>query len=60
MLRARFEHTFNLLTSTSSTYYATESMLVLNPNTGQYDASSTPETGSRTLADHYRDLIQDT
>lgn len=38
-------------------YYATESMLLLNQKTGQYSADATPETGSRTLADHYRDLI---
>lgn len=32
-------------------YYATESMLVLNPATGVYDADATPETGRETLFD---------
>jgi divinyl chlorophyllide a 8-vinyl-reductase len=32
-------------------YYATESMLVLDPATGRYDADATPETGTETLAD---------
>lgn len=40
-------------------YYATESMLVLNPETGQYDAAATPSTGSETLFDFYARLIQD-
>ena len=39
-------------------YYATESMLVLNPNTGHYDAEATPSTGTQTLFDHYADLLQ--
>ncbi|WP_338244420.1 NAD(P)H-binding protein [Aurantiacibacter hainanensis] len=39
-------------------YYATESMLVLNPVTGKYDADATPETGSDTLFEHYRDLLE--
>ena len=34
-------------------YYATESMLVLNPATGVYDAAATPSTGSQTLFDFY-------
>lgn len=38
-------------------YYATESMLVLHPATGRYDAAATPSTGTDTLADHYRALI---
>lgn len=38
-------------------YYATESMLVLNDATGEYDASLTPSTGHETLADHYKALI---
>lgn len=38
-------------------YYATESMLLLNPETGQYDAAATPSIGSDTLADHYARLI---
>jgi len=39
-------------------YYATESMLVLNPDTGRYDAAATPATGSQTLFEHYADLVQ--
>ncbi len=38
-------------------YYATESMLVLDPTTGAYDAAATPSTGTETLFDHYRALI---
>ena len=38
-------------------YYATESMLVLNPATGRYDAAATPSTGSDTLFDYYRALV---
>jgi divinyl chlorophyllide a 8-vinyl-reductase len=38
-------------------YYATESMLVLNPNTGRYDAAATPSTGTETLFDFYRSVI---
>lgn len=38
-------------------YYATESMLVLDPRTGRYDADATPETGGETLADHYRAVL---
>lgn len=34
-------------------YYATESMLVLDPATGRYDAAATPETGTETLFDFY-------
>jgi divinyl chlorophyllide a 8-vinyl-reductase len=37
-------------------YYATESMLVLNPQTGRYDADATPSTGSDRLQDFYADL----
>lgn len=37
-------------------YYATESMLVLNPQTGQYDSDATPSTGTETLFDFYADL----
>ena len=40
-------------------YYATESMLVLNPATGLYDREATPATGSDTLFDHYARLIRD-
>ena len=38
-------------------YYATESMLVVNPETGAYDADATPETGTDTLRDHYEKLL---
>lgn len=39
-------------------YYATESMLVLDPATGRYDAAATPSTGSDTLFDFYARLIE--
>jgi divinyl chlorophyllide a 8-vinyl-reductase len=38
-------------------YYATESMLVLNSETGRYDAAATPSTGSETLFDLYKALV---
>ncbi len=38
-------------------YYATESMLVLNPATGRYDADATPSTGRDTLFDYYERLV---
>jgi divinyl chlorophyllide a 8-vinyl-reductase len=38
-------------------YYATESMLVLDPATGRYDADATPSTGTETLFDYYARLI---
>jgi divinyl chlorophyllide a 8-vinyl-reductase len=38
-------------------YYATESMLVLDPETGRYDAAKTPSTGSETLFDFYERVI---
>ena len=38
-------------------YYATESMLLLNPETGLYDADATPSTGSETLFDFYNELV---
>ena len=38
-------------------YYATESMLVLDPQTGLYDAAATPSTGTETLRDHHAGLI---
>jgi divinyl chlorophyllide a 8-vinyl-reductase len=38
-------------------YYATESMLVLNPATGRYDAAATPSTGTETLFDYYREVL---
>jgi len=37
-------------------YYATESMLVLDPKTGRYDAAATPATGTETLFDFYSAL----
>ena len=39
-------------------YYATESMLVLDPATGRYDADATPSTGSDTLREHYARLLR--
>ena len=39
-------------------YYATESMLVLDPVTGRYDAALTPSTGTRTLFDYYADVVR--
>lgn len=39
-------------------YYATESMLVLDPATGEYSADLTPEFGSDTLEAHYRRLLE--
>jgi divinyl chlorophyllide a 8-vinyl-reductase len=41
-------------------YYATESMLVLDPATGRYDAAATPSTGSETLFDFYARLVNGT
>jgi divinyl chlorophyllide a 8-vinyl-reductase len=38
-------------------YYATESMLVLDPVTGRYDAAATPSTGTETLFDFYAGLV---
>ena len=38
-------------------YYATESMLVLDPGTGRYDAAATPSTGTETLFDFYAALV---
>jgi len=38
-------------------YYATESMLLWDPERGVYDADATPETGSDTLFDFYETLI---
>ncbi len=39
-------------------YYATESMLVLDPATGRYDAGATPSTGSETLFDYYARVVR--
>jgi divinyl chlorophyllide a 8-vinyl-reductase len=38
-------------------YYATESMLVLDPATGRYDAAATPSAGSERLFDFYARVI---
>ncbi|MEM7291264.1 MAG: NAD(P)H-binding protein [Pseudomonadota bacterium] len=38
-------------------YYATESMLVLDPETGEYDADKTPSAGSEMLFDYYRKVV---
>lgn len=38
-------------------YYATESMLLLDPDTGRYDADSTPSFGTETLFDHYARVV---
>ena len=38
-------------------YYATESMLVLDPATGTYSAEATPEFGEDTLLAHYHALL---
>lgn len=39
-------------------YYATESMLLLDPATGRYDAAATPSYGSETLFDFYERVIK--
>lgn len=39
-------------------YYATESMLVLDPTTGRYDAAGTPSVGSEMLFDFYARLVE--
>lgn len=39
-------------------YYATESMLVFDQETQTYRADLTPSTGTQTLFDHYRDLLE--
>lgn len=39
-------------------YYATESMLVLDPATGRYDAALTPSTGTETLFDYYAKIVR--
>lgn len=40
-------------------YYAAESMLVLNPETGKYDADATPSYGSDTLEDFFERVVRD-
>jgi divinyl chlorophyllide a 8-vinyl-reductase len=37
-------------------YYATESMLLLDPATGQYNEDLTPSTGAETLFDYFAEL----
>jgi divinyl chlorophyllide a 8-vinyl-reductase len=39
-------------------YYATESMLVLDPRSGRYDADATPSTGTETLFGYYEELVR--
>ncbi|QFT78855.1 NAD(P)H-binding protein [Erythrobacter sp. THAF29] len=39
-------------------YYATESMLVLDPESGEYNEEMTPEFGEDRLADHYKFLLE--
>ena len=39
-------------------YYATESMLALDQQTGLYDARNTPSTGSETLFKYYAELVR--
>ena len=39
-------------------YYAPESMLLLNPETGRYDAAATPSYGSDSLFDFYECVIK--
>ncbi|WP_299550510.1 NAD(P)H-binding protein [uncultured Tateyamaria sp.] len=38
-------------------YYATESMLAIDPDTGRYDRDATPSTGQDTLFDYYSAVI---
>ncbi|MEM7701275.1 MAG: NAD(P)H-binding protein [Pseudomonadota bacterium] len=38
-------------------YYATQSMLYLDPETQRYSAEQTPEFGTETLRDHYAQLL---
>ena len=39
-------------------YYASDPMLVLDPETGRYNADATPETGADTLAQYHAQLIR--
>lgn len=39
-------------------YYATESMLVLDPASGRYDAAATPSTGQQALRGFYAELAR--
>jgi divinyl chlorophyllide a 8-vinyl-reductase len=38
-------------------YYATESMLVLDPESGRYDPAATPSAGKDSLFDFYAELV---
>jgi divinyl chlorophyllide a 8-vinyl-reductase len=40
-------------------YYATESMLVLDEKTGQYDAEATPSYGKETLEMFFKRVLKD-
>ena len=40
-------------------YYCSESMLVLDPRTGKYDADLTPSYGTETLRDFYRRVLKE-
>jgi divinyl chlorophyllide a 8-vinyl-reductase len=40
-------------------YYCSESMLVLNPKTGKYDADMTPSYGNDTLRDFYQRVLRE-
>ncbi len=40
-------------------YYCSESMLVLNPKTGKYDADMTPSYGNDTLRDFYKRVLKE-
>lgn len=40
-------------------YYCSESMLVLNPETGKYDADRTPSFGSDTLRDFFKRVLKE-
>ena len=39
-------------------YYATESMLLMDPATGEYDADATPEYGETTLASFFEESVR--
>ncbi len=41
-------------------YYASESMLCINPATGHYDEAATPSTGKQTLFDYYTAVLAGT
>lgn len=40
-------------------YYATESMLVLDPQTNRYEEAATPSYGAQTLKDFYKQVLRD-